>query len=134
LSHQSASLSESESVKNENQTVVRDHLYRVVRPAGVVDMEIIILLLVFICALILYREWAEAKRRNEKRIQDMEKRVTDLEAASRQRLPYKAFEEMLNAMAALDKEKTEMEFHTSLIDNAMGHMANAMRVGTVREK
>ena len=60
--------------------------------------------------------------------------ATRSESASRQRLPYRAFEEMLNAMAALDKEKSEMEFHTSLIDNAMGHMANAMRAGTVREK
>jgi hypothetical protein len=93
-------------------------------------MEIIIIFLVSICLFLIGREWA----RNEKRIQDMEKRVTDLESASRQRLPYKAFEEMLDAMAALDKEKTEMEFHTSLIDNAMGHMANAMKVGTVREK
>jgi hypothetical protein len=94
------------------------------------QIEFVALILVFICVFLLSREWT----RNEKRIQDMEKRVHDLEAASKQRLPYKAFEEMLDAMAALDKEKSEMEFHTSLIDNAMGHMANAMKVGTVREK
>ena len=93
-------------------------------------MEIIIIGLVALCVYLLGRDW----KRNEERIREMEKRVQDLESASRQRLPYRAFEEMLNAMAALDKEKSEMEFHTSLIDNAMGHMANAMRAGTVREK
>jgi hypothetical protein len=93
-------------------------------------MEIIIIGLVALCVYLLGREW----NRNEERIREMEKRVQDLESASRQRLPYKAFEEMLNAMAALDKEKSEMEFHTSLIDNALGHMANAMSAGTVREK
>ena len=93
-------------------------------------MEITIILLIAFCAILLFRDW----QRQESRLREMEKRIQDLEAANRQRLPYKAFEEMLNAMAALDKEKSESEFRTSLIDNAIGHMANAMKVGTTREK
>ena len=93
-------------------------------------MEIITILLVILCSLLLGREWS----RYEKRIHALEESVKNLETSNRQRLPYKAFEEILNAMAALDKEKTEMEFHVSLIDNARGHIANAMKAGTVREK
>jgi hypothetical protein len=35
----------------------------------------------------------------------IEDRLHKVEMASIQRLPYKSFEELLNAMAALDKEK-----------------------------
>lgn len=93
-------------------------------------MEITTILLVILCFLLLGREWS----RYEKRINALERAVEKLEASNRQRLPYKAFEEILNAMTALDKEKTELEFHVSLIDNARGHIANAMNVGTNREK
>jgi hypothetical protein len=74
-------------------------------------------------------EW----RKTDIRLNDIETRMHKLETANRQRLPYRAMEEMLDAMAALDKEKTEMEFHVSLIDNAIGHMTNAMKTGTTRE-
>ena len=72
-------------------------------------MKIAIILLVAVCLFLLFREW----QRNDTRIREMER---------------------LDAIAALDKEKTELNFHTSLIENAMGHLANAMQTGTVREK
>lgn len=92
-------------------------------------MEITTIVLLILCFVLLGREWS----RNEKRIHALEQAVEKLETSNKQRLPYKAFEDLLNAMAALDKEQTEMEFHVSLIDNARGHIANAMKVGTNRE-
>lgn len=82
-----------------------------------------------IAAALLYGAWIHTDRR----LTGIETRMHELETANRQRLPYRAMEEMLNAMAALDKEKSEMEFHVSLIDNAIGHMSNAMKTGTTRE-
>ena len=92
-------------------------------------MEIIIIFFVGVVVTLLYVEW----RKTDIRLNDIETRMHKLETANRQRLPYRAMEEMLDAMAALDKEKTEMEFHVSLIDNAIGHMTNAMKTGTTRE-
>lgn len=92
-------------------------------------MEIIIILLIAVCVCLMFREW----HRTEARISGIEERMHELEAVNRKRMPYKAMEELLDAMAALDKEKSEMQFHVSLIDNARGHMMNAMKSGTVRE-
>jgi hypothetical protein len=95
-------------------------------------MELIqafILIGIGIAATKLYNTWSNT----DKRLTALERQIASLEAANRQRLPYRAMEEMLDAMAALDKEKTEMEFHVSLIDNAIGHMTNAMRTGTSKE-
>jgi hypothetical protein len=63
----------------------------------------------------------------------MEERITRLEQASKHRLPYKAFEEILNGMAALDVRDREVEFEKSLLDNARTHFTNALQVGTKRE-
>lgn len=81
------------------------------------------------CLFLLSREW----NRREKKICELETRIHNLENANKQRLPYKSFEELLNAMSALDKEIEERKFQTSLIENAAGHIANAMKVGTKRE-
>ncbi len=93
------------------------------------EIAIIILVLIGICAALMLREW----NRTDARLTAIETQMRGLETANRQRLPYRAMEELLDAMAALDKEKQEMEFHVSLIDNAMGHMTNAMRTGTTKE-
>ena len=92
-------------------------------------LTIITIALGLICLYFLAREW----NRQEKQITDLAKRVRDLETANVQRLPYKSFEELLDAMAALNKEIEERKFQTSLIENAAGHIANAMKVGTKRE-
>ena len=89
-----------------------------------------ILALAMVCLFLLSREW----NRRERQIRDLSKRVTDLEKANLQRLPYKSFEELLDAMAALDIEITERKLQTDFLENARGHIANAMKVGTKREK
>jgi len=42
--------------------------------------------------------------------------------------------EIMHAMAALNKELAERKFDNDLIENAMGHMTNALSAGTKREK
>jgi hypothetical protein len=93
-------------------------------------MEIALVILSILCLVFLVRDayWYFV------RVANMEKRIADLEAANRQRLPYKSFEELLDAMAALDKEIEERKFQTSLLENVAGHIANAMKVGTKQEK
>jgi len=78
---------------------------------------------------LLARDW----NRREKQIADLQKQVHDLEQANRQRLPYKSFEELLDAMAALDVELESRKLQTDFLENARGHIANAMTVGTKRE-
>lgn len=78
---------------------------------------------------LLFREFD----RHDRRMTQIEDRLHKVETASLQRLPYKSFEELLNAMAALDKEIEERKFQTSLLENAAGHITNAMSVGTKRE-
>lgn len=93
-------------------------------------LTIIVLALAIFCLYLLSREWS----RREKQIADLLKRVRDLEKANLQRLPYRSYEELLNAMAAIDKELGERSFYISLLENAKGHIANAMKAGTKREK
>lgn len=94
-------------------------------------MAIVIVTLLSIVVLILViREFFSGLAR----FQHLEKRVTDLEQANRQRLPYKSFEEILNGMAALDVLERETEFKTNVIQNAKAHFSKAMAAGTNREK
>jgi hypothetical protein len=79
---------------------------------------------------LLAREW----NCRERQLRDLAKRVNDLEAANRQRLPYKSFEELLDAMAALDIELETRKLQTDYLENVKGHIANAMKVGTKGEK
>lgn len=97
---------------------------------SVVVLIAIIILLSILSMLLLCRDWS----RREKQIEKLEKQIADLQKANCQRLPYKSFQELLDAMIALDKEIEERKFQTSLLENAAGHIANAMSVGTKREK
>ena len=45
-----------------------------------------------------------------------------------------AFESILDARAALNKEKEEYQFFVSLIENAEAHLDKAMSAGTKREE
>lgn len=64
---------------------------------------------------------------------DLKHRVEALEQANAQRLPYRAADEILDAIAALVKDEAEQDFHRELIRNAAGHLQNALKVGTKRE-
>ena len=90
----------------------------------------ITLLLVIVClGLSLYDRY-----RCDQQMQNLKSRIRKLEEANRQRLPYKSFEELLNAMAALDVELSERKLQTDFLENARGHIANAMKAGTKRDK
>ncbi len=89
-----------------------------------------VILLSLLSMVLLWREWD----RREKRITELEKRVQELQHANRQRLPYKSFEELLDAMAALDIELETRKLQTDYLENVKGHIANAMTVGTKREQ
>lgn len=93
-------------------------------------METIVIVLSIITAALIARELD----RQSRRYRNLEERIKKLEEANSQRLPYRSFEELLDAMAALDKELEERSFYNSLLENAKGHIANAMKVGTKREK
>ncbi len=65
--------------------------------------------------------------------QNLEKRVEKLELAGKQRLPGRSYEEILDAMAALDALEHEEQFKNDLRQNAKAHLIKAMTVGTKRE-
>jgi len=89
-----------------------------------------IVLLSILSMYLLARDWT----RRERQIEKLEKQIADLQQANRQRLPYKSFEELLDAMAALDVELESRKLQTDFLENARGHIANAMKVGTKGEK
>ena len=99
-------------------------------------MEMKILFAVFIGTLIvtsaffLFKELA----RLYKKVINLEKRMTLLEQAKNKRMSYEAFESILDARAALNKEKEEFQFFISLIENAEAHLEKAVKVGTKREE
>lgn len=99
------------------------------RPTHTINMETVITILVIIIALLLWREI----HGHLQRVNGLEKRIADLEKANLQRLPYPAFEEILNGMAALDVLERESEFKQDVIKNAKAHFANAMAAGTKRQ-
>jgi len=49
-------------------------------------------------------------------------------------MPYAAMDAILDARAALNKQKEEFQFHIDLIENAEAHLSKAMKVGTKQDK
>jgi len=103
---------------------------------GGIVMEIKLLLICIITILTLFgavgliREYMDIKRK----VDSHEDRMKKLEEANRKRMPYEAFEQILDARAALNKEKEEFQFFVSLIENAEAHLDKAMATGTKREE
>ena len=105
---------------------------------------IVIALLTVITAVLIYHEYAEKRREVNKvekenqalreNVEALEVRMEKLEAANRKRMPYEAMEDLLNARAALDREKEEHKFFVSLIENAEAHIEKAMTTGTKKGK
>lgn len=92
-------------------------------------ISIIVAIIIIICVGLLYAEFrhiqADAKH--------LEKRVEKLEQSARQRMPFRSYDEILDAMAALDALEHEENFKRDLIQNAKAHLTNSMTVGTKRE-
>ena len=93
-------------------------------------IAIIITALVMLSGFAIY----ERLKTFEHRTKDLTARVEKLEQANKLRLPHKAFEEILNGMAALDVHEREVDFDKSLITNARAHFTAALKVGTKREE
>ena len=99
-------------------------------------MEIKFLLLIVIgiltvmAALGAMREYMGTKSK----VESLEERMKKLEEANRKRMPYAAYEELLNAMAALDVHEREIDFEKSVMENAKAHLTKAMSAGTKREE
>lgn len=92
-------------------------------------MKFDILASLIIAALILYlvyREWAALKAT----VHTQGERIAKLEESSRLRMPRQAMESILDARAALNKYKEEVQYELSLIENAEGHLGNALTSGT----
>ena len=89
-----------------------------------------ITLLVLFGAVGLIREYINIKRT----VDSHEERMKKLEEANRKRMPYAAYEELLNAMAALDVHEREIDFEKSVMENAKAHLTKAMSAGTKREQ
>lgn len=97
------------------------------------EIDIKILFVAFVTAATLRWAWL-AHIALENKVKALEGKVEKMEQASRQRLPYRSFDEIINAMAALDALEHEESFKQSLIQNAKGHLAKSMAIGTKREE
>lgn len=92
-------------------------------------LTLIILVLSIGCLSLLVREW----NRREKQITELTKRVRALEQANNRRLPHRAADELLDAMAVLDLEIEKQEIEIERLENIKAHITNAMTTGTKRE-
>lgn len=104
------------------------------------EIKILVFTIIFLFTLgamaLLMREWFEGKNRLsnvEKKNEDLETRVSKLEAAHSKRMPYASAESILDAMAALDALAAEESFKQTLIENARAHLTNSLAAGTKRE-
>ena len=95
------------------------------------NTEIVLAVLIGVGTLLgLYREWSSL--RTQVRMQG--ERIANLEKAARLRMPHQAMEAILDARAALNKYKEEVLYEVSLIENAEGHLGDALSAGTKREE
>ena len=92
-------------------------------------LGILIGTLIVVSAILFFYEHMQLKNK----VNEIEKRMVILEQAKNKRMPYEAFEHILDARAALNKEKEEYQFFVSLIENAEAHLDKAVTVGTKQE-
>jgi predicted Holliday junction resolvase-like endonuclease len=99
-------------------------------PGGGMEIAVIILLVIVIAlsAVMLYREFQHVSQR----MGNLEERVKKLETASRKRMPWDAMDKLLNARAALNREKEERQIGINFIENAEAWLNQVMAEGTKR--
>jgi cell division protein ZapA (FtsZ GTPase activity inhibitor) len=95
-----------------------------------IAFSILVAFIIIISSLLFMHEYSALKSK----ISDIEKRMIKLEAAKNKRMPYAAMEEILDARAALNREKEEFQLFISFIENAEAHLDKAVATGTKREK
>lgn len=91
---------------------------------------VIIITLSVICAMLLAVEIT----RHIQNVKKLEERLKAIEDANRKRMPYQSQEELIDAMTAIILYLQERKIQDSFIENAAGHITNALAVGTKREK
>ena len=99
-------------------------------------MEIKLLITFIIILLVLhsiYRIYSDYSGLSKK-INDLEKRMTTLEKTRRTRIPYEVAEDIINARAALNRQKDDFQVSLSLIENAEAWLDKAMTVGVKQKK
>ncbi len=80
--------------------------------------------------VMLMREYMAIKTK----VDSLEERMKKLESANRQRMPYDAVDKLLNARAALNREKEERQLGISFLENAEAWLDQVMETGTKREE
>jgi hypothetical protein len=72
----------------------------------------------------------ERDQRQQRDVKALKEENEKLKEANRRRMPYLAYEHLLDAMAAIDAEEREVEIKRVFLDNAKAHMTQAMQAGT----
>jgi hypothetical protein len=90
-------------------------------PTLILAFTIIVLIIGF------FAGWSAAHvlaylRLTEKRLSGLEETIQDMQGAQAKHLPFKTADEIENATAALLKMKFESDFHSEMIENALGHL------------
>lgn len=93
-------------------------------------MASITIVLSVVCALFLVIEIT----RHIQHVRNLESRLKALEDANKKRMPYQSQEELLDAMAAITLYLQERKIQDTFIENAAGHITNALAIGTKREQ
>jgi predicted Holliday junction resolvase-like endonuclease len=91
---------------------------------------VLLILVIALSAVMLYREFQGVSQRMGK----LEERVNKLETANRKRMPWAAVDKLLNARAALNREKEERQLGISFIENAEAWLDQVMAEGTKRDE
>ncbi len=103
---------------------------------------LLVILLIALSAFMLYREFQhvsvrvvrleESNEQKKASLLKLEERMKKLEQANRKRMPWEALEKLLNARAALNREKEDRKIGIDLIENAESWIEEVMAEGTKR--
>ena len=96
-------------------------------------MEINALVITLIVIIIFLSAVRNEKNALREENHELKVRIEKFEASSRKRIPYAVYEAMLDAMAGLDVEEREAQFHSNIRENIRAHIYRAMTIGTNRE-
>lgn len=94
-----------------------------------ITLSLLIGILILLSTVLFFHEYQASKNK----VSNIEERMVKLEKSKSKRMPYEAMENILDARAALNREKEEFQFFISLIENAEAHLEKAVTVGTKRD-
>lgn len=91
------------------------------------------LLVIVLIAITIYSAWRAHVTLAEK-VHDLDQRLKKMEDARRLRMPYAAYDSILDALAGLDVEERESQFHSNIRENIRAHLFKAIQTGTKRDQ